>query len=155
MRSSLKNYPFHIHPFKHKPAIKTAKDEVMPGEKRISDETWSAIEELFNCDSLGELLDENEDFKVGATVWKGEKFPINIAGYVDAGDIIEMLGERAYDDVGEFAEDWPDVPDEARQELDALLSEWISKNCTATFYRVRNVIEYKLTAEDFAGRVTP
>lgn len=127
----------------------------MPEEKRIPDETWSANEELFNCDSLGELLDENDDLDVGATVWKGEKFPINTAGYIDAGDVIEMLGERAYDDVGEFAEDWPDVPDEAHQELDALLSEWISKHCTATFYRVRNVVEYKLTAEDFAGRVTP
>jgi len=47
-----------------------------------------------------------------------------------------MLGERAYDDVGEFAGNWPDVPDEARQELDALLSAWISKHCPATFYRV-------------------
>lgn len=127
----------------------------MPEEKRTPDETWSADEELFNCDSLGDLLDENDDLEVGATVWKGEKFPINTTGYVDAGDVIEMLGERAYDDVGEFAEDWPDVPDEARQELDALLSEWISKHCIATFYRVRNVVEYKLTAEDFAGRVTP
>lgn len=35
MRSSLKNYPFHIHQFKHKPAIKTAKDEVMPEEKVV------------------------------------------------------------------------------------------------------------------------
>ena len=127
----------------------------MPEEKRTPDETWSADEELFNCDSLGELLDENDDLEVGASVWKGEKFPINTAGYVDADDVIEMLGERAYDDVGEFAEDWPDVPDEARQELDLLLSEWISKHCIATFYRVRNVVEYKLTAEDFAGRVTP
>ncbi|PHN27244.1 hypothetical protein AO240_05280 [Pseudomonas sp. ICMP 460] len=32
MRSSLKNYPFHIRSFKHKPAIKTAKYEVMPEE---------------------------------------------------------------------------------------------------------------------------
>ncbi len=63
-----------------------------------------------------------------------------------------MLGERAYDDVGEFAEDWPDVPDEARQELDELLSAWISKHCTATFYRVRNVIEYQITAEELAQR---
>lgn len=35
MRSSLKNYPFHIRTFKHKPAIKTAKDEVMPEQKPI------------------------------------------------------------------------------------------------------------------------
>jgi len=32
MRSSLENYPFHIRSFKHKPAIKKAKDEVMPEE---------------------------------------------------------------------------------------------------------------------------
>lgn len=42
----------------------------MPEEKRIPDETWSANEELFNCDSLGELLDENDDLEVGASVWK-------------------------------------------------------------------------------------
>ena len=36
MRSSLKNDPFHIRSFKHKSAIKTAKDEVMPEESESS-----------------------------------------------------------------------------------------------------------------------
>ncbi len=51
----------HTRSFKHKPAFKTAKDEVMPEQKRSPDETWSANEELFNFDSLGDLLDENDD----------------------------------------------------------------------------------------------
>ena len=127
----------------------------MPEENKVHDETWSANDEMFNCDSLNELLNENDELAVGDTVWKGEKFPVNITGYVDAGDIIEMLSERAYDDVGEASEDWPDVSAEARQELDALLSAWVSKHCTATFYRVRNVVEYKITAEDLAEQVTP
>ena len=127
----------------------------MPEENRVPDETWSANDELFNCDSLSELLDENDELEVGATVWRGEKSPINITGYIDAGDIIEMLGERAYDDVGEFAEDWPDVPDAARQELEELLSTWVSKHCTATFYRVRNVVEYQITVADLADRMKP
>ncbi|PTT89986.1 hypothetical protein DBR45_56895 [Pseudomonas sp. HMWF031] len=127
----------------------------MPEENTPRDETWSADNEMFNCDSLNELLNENDELAVGYTVWKGEKFPVNITGYVDAGDVIEMLGERAYDDVGEVAEDWPDVSADARQELDAVLAAWVSKHCNATFYRVRNVVEYTLTTEDLAEQVTP
>lgn len=127
----------------------------MPEELKTADEVWSANDEMFNCDSLDELLNENDELEVGATVWKGDKIPVDITGYVDAGDIIEMLGERAYDDVGEVAEEWPDVSAEARKELDALLGAWVSKHCTATFYRVRNVVEYKLTAKDLAEQVTP
>lgn len=127
----------------------------MPEETKSLDETWSANDEMFNCDSLGELLNENDELELGDKVWRGDKFPVDITGYVDASDIIEMLGERAYDDVGEVAEDWPDVSAEARLELDALLGAWVSKHCTATFYRVRNIVEYKLTAEDLADRVMP
>ncbi|WP_433739799.1 hypothetical protein [Pseudomonas putida] len=37
---------------------------------------------------------------------------------------------------------------------------WVSKHCTAlhctaTFYRVCNVVEYQLTAKDLSDRVTP
>ena len=46
----------------------------MPEEKRIPDETWSANEELFNCDSLGELLDENEEIIAQAELaWEDGK----------------------------------------------------------------------------------
>ncbi|AZE55865.1 hypothetical protein C4K03_3712 [Pseudomonas synxantha] len=48
----------------------------MRAENRIPDETWPANEELVNCDSLGELLAENDDLEVGPTVWKGERFPV-------------------------------------------------------------------------------
>ncbi|WP_222833265.1 hypothetical protein [Pseudomonas sp. SC3(2021)] len=85
----------------------------MSEESNFHEDTWSANDEMFNCDSLNELLNENDNLAVG--------------------DIIEMLGERAYDDVGEVAEDWPDVSAEARQELDAILGAWVSKHCAATF----------------------
>lgn len=105
----------------------------MSEESNFHEDTWSANDEMFNCDNLNELLNENDNLAAGDIVWKGEKFPVKIAAYVDAGDIIEMLGERAYDDVGEVAEDWPDVSAEARQELDAILGAWVSKHCAATF----------------------
>ncbi|AMS22077.1 hypothetical protein C4K00_2901 [Pseudomonas synxantha] len=49
----------------------------MPEENTIPDETWSVNEELVNCDSFDELLAENDDLEVGATVWKGERFPVD------------------------------------------------------------------------------
>jgi hypothetical protein len=42
----------------------------------------------------------------------------------DASTVLDMLSEAAYDAVGDVAEDFPTVPDEAEQELNALLTAW-------------------------------
>jgi hypothetical protein len=51
-----------------------------------------------------------------------------------ATEIVELMGERASDNCGEVAEDWPDVSDEAKKELNDLLAAWVRKNAPARFW---------------------
>lgn len=118
-------------------------------------ECWSRDNEWFGCTSLGELIDENDDFEVGQIVFVADAEPADTSGLVDAGDVIEMLGERAYDNYGESAEDWPDVSPEQKKELDDLLQGWIEKNAPARFWSVTNVREYVLTADDLPATQIP
>ncbi|WP_069705228.1 hypothetical protein [Burkholderia seminalis] len=113
---------------------------------------WSRNNEDFTWDELDELLDTHDDLAVGDVVFIGEVAPIQTKHLCDADDVIEMIGERAYDEVGEYADGYPDVVPEARAELDALLAGWIEKHAKPTFYSVVNVRQYVITAADMEGR---
>lgn len=52
----------------------------------------------------------------------------------DVDFLLEHMGEAAQDKVGEAAEEFPDVSDEARDELEALLSEWADQHITVGFW---------------------
>lgn len=112
-------------------------------------ECWSVDDEFFKYESLGDLIDSN-DIEVGHTVYRGRPAPVEPKDLIDADDIIEMLGERAQDTVGEAAEDYPDVSDEAAAELDDILKAWVTKHCQPRFYRVTDVQPYVITEEDLA-----
>ncbi|MDN7441162.1 hypothetical protein QZM64_18555 [Burkholderia cepacia] len=127
----------------------TQTENIQAADVRV---VWSRNNEDFTCDELAELLDMNDDLAVGDVVFIGEAAPINPKHLCDADDVIDMIGERAYDEVGEYADCYPDVTPEARAELDALLAGWIEKHAKPTFYSVINVREHIITAEDMEGR---
>lgn len=52
----------------------------------------------------------------------------------DVDDLLERMGETAYDEAGEVAEDYPDVTNEARIELEGLLRGWVEKHALPTFW---------------------
>jgi len=125
----------------------------MSEARLLSGETWSVDDETFRCESLGELLDDHDELDVGATVYRGEAIRPDPADYVETKHLIEMIGERAWDDCGEAAEDWPAVEPEAEQELQALIKAWATKHLNPTpFYRVENVVAYTITEADMEGR---
>ncbi|MBY4726642.1 MULTISPECIES: hypothetical protein [Burkholderia] len=113
---------------------------------------WSRNNEDFTCDELDELLDTHDDLTVGDVVFVGDAEPVPIKYLCDADDVIGTMGDRAYDQVGEYADGYPDVTPEARAELDALLAGWIEKHAKPTFYSVVNVRQYVITAADMEGR---
>lgn len=113
-------------------------------------EYWSRDEENFSYGSLQELLGTHDDIEAGDTVYHGEGIAHDPAEWVGADDVTEQLSCRAYDACGEFAEDYPEVSREAKAELDELLAAWVRKHCTPTFYAIKNVREYEVTAEDIA-----
>lgn len=118
-----------------------------PVQDALAEQVWSADRELFNFDSLGELMD-SDTFEAGRIVYFGQKAAINPARWVDVDIVLDALGDRAYDHVGEAASDYPDVSQEARDELETLLSAWIAKHAQPTFYAVNKITEYTITQED-------
>ncbi|KVE34252.1 hypothetical protein [Burkholderia sp. TSV86] len=128
----------------------TAQTENNPAPKVQT--VWSANNEDFSCDELCGLLDMHDDLTVGNVVFVGEAKSIPAKHLCDADDVINLIGERAYDEVGEYADDYPDVTAEAIAELDALLAGWIEKHAKPTFYKVVNVREYTIAAADMEGR---
>lgn len=119
---------------------------------------WSIDEELFNLSSKEEAIDSlfcnDTDDLVGRTIYFGKAIAPDVSCLVDADDIIEMLGERAYDNYGEWAESFPDlskndIKDKAAiDSLNAYLKAWITENCPVNFWQVENVQKYAITQED-------
>ena len=115
------------------------------------EECWSVDEENFNARTLGELI-ENHDLEVGSMVFRADAVRPSAKELISATDVIDTMGERAYDIAGEYGEDYPDVTDEAANELDDLLAAWIAKHAAPTFWTVRNVQPHTITADDLEGQ---
>lgn len=122
----------------------------MGNDKEIA---WSTNQEDFNHQSLGEALeslDNDGDLTEGRIIWFGECVRPDPTKYICAADILETIGNAAYDDGGEHAEDYPTVSNQAEAKLDAFLSAWLTKHCQPNFWMVENVKEYIVTAADVA-----
>lgn len=113
---------------------------------------YSTDEELFSHESMGELLDYLEgktDDKLGATYWRGEKKELTHTECLDISGFLEMCDERAAEEIGEiYNHCFTDVGDEAKNELGDLVLAWAKKHVKLRYWKVLNVKELKITAED-------
>ena len=69
----------------------------------------------------------------GFWIHSGHLVPLE-AVMPDVDDLLESMGERAYDEAGESAEGYPDVTNEARTELEGLLRGWCEKYARPEFW---------------------
>lgn len=101
---------------------------------------------------------EEEGIEVGRTVWTGEVIKQQAGAFFGGRDTVEYMQERAYDEAGEFAEDWlADVTKEQEAELhDAIvkaINEWADKHgLHPTFYTVENTEAHVVTEADVEDR---
>jgi hypothetical protein len=109
------------------------------------DEVWHSFDQM-----LTKAQCDDHALTVGSVVYVGEKRLLTTNQFVDANDVIEMMGERASEFV-EDSDDYPDVSDEEREELETLLHNWIMKHCPPRIWMPENVREYTLTADDLEG----
>ncbi|QHB83406.1 hypothetical protein GIS01_15195 [Aeromonas veronii] len=109
--------------------------------------TFGSIE-----DALADAVENSDDGDVG---WRTEVYIAeaiafkNSTFYPDASWVLEHMGERAWGEIGECADEYPDVSKEAREDLDAQLSAMLDSWCekhgvSPQFYRVRNSKLYQL-----------
>ena len=108
---------------------------------------YSTDEEVFSHDTLHEavesLLADDETIKQGdvVSVFSGESEAVNIKSYIP--DVMENMGEMSYDDMGEFADSWPDAPKNVEKEIqnsvENLVVELFEKHkLMPSFYKIKN-----------------
>ena len=93
-------------------------------------ETWTGAYETRKEAILDGLADYCGE---GFWIHSGHLVPLETV-LPDVDDLLERMGEVAYDEAGEVAEDYPDVTDEARIELEELLRGWCEKHARPTFW---------------------
>jgi hypothetical protein len=113
------------------------------------DQCWSTDEENFQAGTLANFLENNDHLVAGTTVWHGLVERPNNTHLCDANDVLELMADRAGDIAGEHADGYPGVSEEARIELDQLLSDWIDKHARPEFFTVSGITPYTLTETDF------
>lgn len=125
---------------------------------------WSYDEERFSkdFDDVAERAWDglHPDTPETFTLYQGEVEPHSISSFFyDSDSLLENLAERAFDELGECAEDWlQTIPRDAVKELDetikAALEAWAEKHkLQPTFYGVSNVKEVKIKPVDPAADV--
>lgn len=122
----------------------------MTEQIKSTEEAWSLNGEEYTRDSLAELI-TNEEVEAGATVWRGTARSPDPADYVDAEDVIDAIADRAWQKAGEFAEGYPNVSDEAREQLQAMLESWAREHARPDFFLIEDGKKYTVTAEDVAA----
>lgn len=117
------------------------------GETYNHSEIEDAIDELY-CNTL-----EDETI-VGNVIYYGVGIRPEPIKLCDAVDIIDTLGNRAYDWGGEYADDFPNVSKEATDELNELLKGWYNKHLSVNFWKIdtKTIKEYIITEEDVKER---
>ena len=131
----------------------------MSTDKMSNDKTeyvYSIDGEGYIYDCLSDVIDsvENDlpegESALGKTYYRGiARRPIASRFCPDAAHILEYMAERAYDDHGEYAEDFASgCTKEQEIELENFIKEWADKNLPVTFYGVIEAVELKLTAGD-------
>jgi hypothetical protein len=97
---------------------------------------WDSLDHETPVESIGAIV----------TVYEGDSHPYNPLGWLP--DMVEYMGERAYDDGGEFASDWPPASKEQSAELQAdverVVTAWLEKHSMQPmFWSVINVKEVR------------
>lgn len=115
---------------------------------------YSLNDEEFRYDTVGDVmnaLEDSDDLIAGAEYFEVETEPVNLGEYLDADTMLETAEERAYEELGECAEDAFSVTQESAIELDAALKAWSEKHLPKGYWKcVGKSQRLTVTAEDVA-----
>lgn len=114
---------------------------------------YSINEEDFNLTSVGDALDSLDDegrLEEGAVYWEVDCRRMQASDVFSVEQVLEDMGERLYEEVGEIADDYPAATPEAKEELKAFLLEWVEKHANPNQYWrvVGKPREKRVTADD-------
>jgi len=116
---------------------------------------WSTNDEIFRTndffDTIAEAIaDAREQEDEGEVIYVGQVFDPITAAHVDVDNVLEIISEQIYSEVGEVAEDYlNDVKQEdfsvLEERLNTVLMDWMKEfGYEPKFYKVDNIIGVEL-----------
>lgn len=114
------------------------------------EDDWSssdeAIEEVAQ-QKWDDLTDDERPEDRVIELYKGVKEPQKFANFLNVDRIVDDMGEVAYDECGEWAEDYlDDVTEDQKNELEALICQWADKHgLKPTWFMIENIETIKFT----------
>ena len=97
---------------------------------------YSSIDEAHD-DAIDEL-----NLKNGDAYYVGEINYCVANEFISADDIIDHIGERACDEVGDCADGWPNISTEDKHKLEKIITDFIEKRSPTSFFKVQNIEKY-------------
>lgn len=92
-----------------------------------NEEQWSQGEAHVTRESAIAAAVAELDLEPGDYFWVGRVADVEVQ--VDAADVVELIGDRVYEQVGDASDSWrPRVTPEASAEFDALIEAWLRKH---------------------------
>lgn len=113
------------------------------------DKCYSTNNEQFDHSDLSDVLTELDDdgrLEPGVVIYEADAFKRPAGFFFDIDMLFENMGESAHDAGGEYADDFPDVSEGARAELEDIIKNWLDRNVEVRFYSVRNARPIEVTA---------
>ena len=105
----------------------------------------SALQELNDSGEIGD----------SSFVWIAEVYTPDVSDFIPEDiveSILETMGERAWDDCGEHAVDFPNLPKDIEEDLERkirqLLIDCVSEHSPVRFFGVRNEVRFSLEKSD-------
>jgi hypothetical protein len=122
----------------------------------MNEKVFSLCGEIYNITDRKELIDslmwlhktQNKLDLIGKEYFEGDPVRPKVRDLVDADGIIDYISENAYENYGEFAEDWPDLTTEEKEQFEDLIVKFLEEKAPPSFYRIENSVAKKITAED-------
>ena len=120
----------------------------------MSDGCFSTDEEIFRDENEEDVVDaiisgfEDPYKAVGVAYWESNPKRPSPSSMFRIQWLIEEIQENAWDNYGEFAEDFlNDLPNEKVEELEKLIVDWLDSNVNVSFWQVHNTEERAITKE--------
>lgn len=109
---------------------------------------YSLDGENFRFDDINEALAELEvegDLVDGHMIEAGTPTRHEASEFFRIDDLIDGLRDRAYEEAGEWADDFPDLSKDQRAELESIISNWLDRSIKVTFWTVNGAKPFEIT----------
>jgi hypothetical protein len=119
---------------------------------------YSESGEIFDQSDLEFLIvmfEENPDLEE-ITYYEGESVAYTAHEFISGDSIIDVAMENAYEEGGEFAEDWlDDIKSEDIEAIEKMVGDYLQEKYPPAFYNVVNVVEKTISRREALEEEVP